>query len=164
MTGAIQGAFKEKLYQELGLESLHLRRWYRKLGIFCQTYKNKTPQYLFKLISEKSYGCVIRNVDNIPFFNIRRNFFKNCFFPVIIIEGNNLDPNLWNSKSFGVFKDSILTFIRPSPSSVFNSGNHKGVKLITLLHVGRSHLREHKFKHNFKNCLNQICCCGLDID
>ena len=34
ITGAIQGASKEKLYQELGLESLQLRRLYRKLGMF----------------------------------------------------------------------------------------------------------------------------------
>ena len=34
ITGAIRGTSKEKLYQELGLESLQLRRWYRKLGMF----------------------------------------------------------------------------------------------------------------------------------
>ena len=27
-----------------------------------------------------------------------------------------------------------------------------------------SHLREHKFKHNFEDCLNPICSCGLDIE
>ena len=32
ITEAIRGASKEKLYQELGLESLQLRRWYGKLG------------------------------------------------------------------------------------------------------------------------------------
>ena len=27
-----------------------------------------------------------------------------------------------------------------------------------------SHLREHKFKHNFQDCLNPVCSCGLDIE
>ena len=27
-----------------------------------------------------------------------------------------------------------------------------------------SHLREHKFKYNFQDCLNPICSCGLDIE
>ena len=27
-----------------------------------------------------------------------------------------------------------------------------------------SHLREHKFKHNFQGCLNPICSCGFDIE
>ena len=31
ITGAIRGSSREKLYQELGLESLQQRRWYRKL-------------------------------------------------------------------------------------------------------------------------------------
>ena len=44
ITGAIRGTSKEKLYQELGLESLQLRRWYRKLGMFYKIYKNKSPQ------------------------------------------------------------------------------------------------------------------------
>ena len=50
ITGAIRGTTKEKLYQELGLESLQLRRWYRKLGMFYNIYENKSPQYLFELI------------------------------------------------------------------------------------------------------------------
>ena len=92
---------------------------------------------------------------------MRHNFYKNSFFPSTIIEWNNLDPTLRNSKSFVDFKKSILKFIRPSPSNVFNCNNHKG---ITRLRVGMSHLGEHKFKHNFQDCLNPICSCGLDIE
>ena len=29
---------------------------------------------------------------------------------------------------------------------------------------GMRHLREHKFKHNFQDCLNPICSRGLDIE
>ena len=39
----------------------------------------------------------------------------------------------------------------------------KVLRLITRLRVGMSHFREHKFKHNFQDCLNPICSCGLDI-
>ena len=34
ITGAIRGNSREKLYQELGFESLQQRRWYRKLCLF----------------------------------------------------------------------------------------------------------------------------------
>ena len=34
ITGAIRGSSREKLYQELGLETLQQRRWYRKLCCF----------------------------------------------------------------------------------------------------------------------------------
>ena len=54
--------------------------------------------------------------------------------------------------------------IRPSPSNFFNCNNYKGIRLITRLRPGMSHLREHKSKHNFQDCLNLICSCGLDIE
>ena len=34
ITGAIRGTSKEKIYQDLGLESLQQRQWYRKLSLF----------------------------------------------------------------------------------------------------------------------------------
>ena len=46
ITGTIRGTSKEKLYQELGLESIQLRRWYRKLGMLYKTYKNKVSNTL----------------------------------------------------------------------------------------------------------------------
>ena len=130
--------------------------------MFYKIYKSKSPQYLFKLIPEKNHAYATRNVDKIPFFNIRHNFFKNSFFPSTISEWKNLDPTLRNLKSFVVFKNGILNFIRPSPSNVFD--NHKGIRIIRGLRLGLSHLREHKFKHNFQDGLNPICSCGLDIE
>ena len=67
-------------------------------------------------------------------------------------------------KKFCYFQNSILKFIRPSPSNFFNCNNYKGIRLITRLRVGVSPLREHKFKNNFEDCLNLICSCGLDIE
>ena len=41
ITGAIHGSSREKLYQELGFESLHDRRWFRKLCFYYQVqHKN----------------------------------------------------------------------------------------------------------------------------
>ena len=69
-----------------------------------------------------------------------------------------------SSESFALFKKSILQFIRPTPNRTFSCHNPVGTKLITRLRLGLSHLREHKFKHNFPDCLNPICCCGKDIE
>ena len=103
-------------------------------------------------------------MDNIPFFKTRHSFFKNSFFPTTIIEWNNLDHNIRNSSSFNIFRRIILRFIRPSANSFFNSHNPKGIKFITRLRLGLSHLREHKFKHSFQDSLNPFCSCGLDIE
>ena len=53
-------------------------------------------------------------------------------FPSTIIEWNNLDPILQNSKNFVDFKNSIVKFIRPSPSNVLNCNSHKGSRLVVL--------------------------------
>ena len=50
ITGAIRGSSREKLYQELGLESLQQRRWYRKLCYFFKLTENKSSKYLFNYI------------------------------------------------------------------------------------------------------------------
>ena len=91
-----------------------------------------------------------------PFLN--QNIIS--FFPSIIPEWNKLDPSLRNFESFLTFKKYILQFIRPAANSVHNCHNPKGIKLIMRLHLGLSHLREHKFKHNFQESLNSLCNCG----
>ena len=52
----------------------------------------------------------------------------------------------------------------PSARSLFNCHNPEGIKFITMLRLGLSHLREHKFKHSFQDSLNPFCSCGLDIE
>ena len=53
LTGAIRGMSKEKIYQELGLESLRDRRWCRKLCLFYKVLENENPKYLLSLIPTK---------------------------------------------------------------------------------------------------------------
>ena len=80
MTGAIKGSSTEKLYQELRIEHLRSRRWFRKLCIFYKIIKSKSPPYLLNLIPSSSRLHTTRNSDNIILFKVRHNFFKNIFF------------------------------------------------------------------------------------
>ena len=105
-----------------------------------------------------------RNADDVPYFNFRHNFFKNSFFPSAVIEWNKLDSKLQKVKSFTDFKKNILVFIRPKAHSVFNCNSSKGLKSVTRLRLGLSHLREHKFKHSFQDSINSLCSCNLDVE
>ena len=164
LTGAIRGSSREKLYQKLGLKSLQLRRWYRKLCCFYKIYNKQAPGYLTELIPTCNEAYQTRYLANIPSLTFKHNFFKNTFFPSTILEWNKLDPSLRNSTSYNVFKNSILQFIRPSPKNIFQCHNPKGIKLLTRLTLGLSHLREHKFKHSVQDTLNPLCSCGVDIE
>ena len=150
LTGAIRGSSSEKLYQELGLESLQLRRWYRKLCCFYKIYNKQAPGYLTELIPTRNEVYQTRHLANIPSLSFKHNFFKNTFFPSAILEWNKLDPCLRNSTSYNVFKNSILKFIRPSPNKIFQCHNPKGTKLVTRLRLGLRHLESISLSTAFK--------------
>ena len=83
ITGAIRDASKEKLYNELGLESLHKRRWYRKLSFLYKVIANQSPSYLFNMIPRKSTSRPTRGSDNIPLLGS-----KHIFFPKQLLSGS----------------------------------------------------------------------------
>ena len=164
VTGAIRGTSKVKLYNELGLESLSNRRWYRRLSTFFNIFSKKSPLYLYELIPKQTHSINTRNYHNIPQIFCRTDFFLNSFFPYTIKEWNKLDNKIKELKSSALFRSSLLKSIRPQPNSVFNLCDPLGLKLLTRLRVGLSHLREHKFHHNFLNTLNPLCPCNLEIE
>ena len=82
----------------------------------------------------------------------------------MIQEWNKLSLEIRNSESYSIFKKSFLKFIRTIPNSVFSVADIYGIKLLTRLHVGLSHLREHKFRHNFQDTINPLCSCSLEIE
>ena len=73
ITGAIRGSSREKLYQELGLESLKQRRWFRKLCYFFKITKNQSPKYLFDKIPTTRTAYRTRN-------NIGKGSMSNIIF------------------------------------------------------------------------------------
>ena len=81
---------------------------------------------------------------------------KSIIFPI-------LKPGV-TSDSLNVFKLSLLKFVRPVANSVFDINNLYGLKLLTRLRLGFSHLRYHKFRHNFQGCINPLCACSLEIE
>ena len=164
ITGAVRGTSREKLYQELGFASLQQRRWYRKLCCLFKMINNQSSSYLFQLVPSQNTRYFARNSENIPQLRKKHDFFKNFFSPSTIEEWNNLDPHIKKSKSISIFKSNILKFIRPKPNNVYYCHNPKGIRLLTRLRLGLSHLREHKFKYSFQDCLNPLCFCGSEIE
>ena len=129
------------------------------------THNYESPRYLFNIIPIRNPAYSTRNHVNIPLFNTNRNFCKNSLFPSTIIEWNNL--NLRNSDTYWTFKNVILKFLqfmRHSPNSIFECHNPQWIKFLTRLHLGLSHLREHKFKHSFQDSLNPLCKCGAEVE
>ena len=88
------------------------------------------------------------------------SFLKNSKSCFLGLRWNKLDRDIHNNNFFNVFKFSLLKFVRPVANSAFEINNPYSLKLLTRLRLGLSHLRYHKFRHNFQDCINAICVCG----
>ena len=132
ITGAVRGTSREKLYQELGFESLQQRRWYRKLCCLFKKVNNQSPRYLFQLVPSLNTRYFSRNSESIPQLRTKHDFLRNSFFPSTIKEWNNLDPQIRKSKSISIFKNNILKFIWPKPNNFYYCHNPKGINKVTF--------------------------------
>ena len=82
ITGAIQGTSRDKLNQELGLESLKARRWYKRLCCMYKIMTEKAPNYLINLISKCDPTIKTRNNSILTFHCT--DCFKYSFFPATL--------------------------------------------------------------------------------
>ena len=142
------------------------RRWFRKLHLLCKIIQIKSPSYLFNLIPENNNPYASQSALNnqISFFNVKTNFFKNSFLSAVIVKWNNLDISIHNSSSCHTFKNLILKFIRPKPNRISSTQKFEGLKLLTRMRLDLSHLADSKSRHNFQDCLSPICSCGQEIE
>ena len=62
------------------------------------------------------------------------------------------------------FKTSLLKVDQPATKAAYNIHNPIGLKFLTRLRLGLIHLKRHKFKHNFQDCVNPLCSCSLEIE
>ena len=138
---AVKGTSREKLYQELGLEYLHQRRWMRRFCLFYKVVSTKLTAFIYDTIPPVSQSQ--RHPNTFNSISCRTEYFKNSFLPYVIGEWNKLNPKIQRCGSYNIFWKSILIFIRPSASKVYIINVAIDIKLITRLRLGFSHLREH---------------------
>ena len=105
-----------------------------------------------------------RSLDQTETYYCRTDAFKNSFFPYTIVEWNKLDFDIRKSKSYAIFRNALLKIGRPNQCSIYRIHNPVGLKLLTRLRLGLSHLNEHRFNHNFQSCINPLCSCSLAIE
>ena len=117
----------------------------RRLCLSQKVVSTKIPTYIYNFIPLKRQSQGHPNTFNS--FPCKTEYF-NSFFPCVIGEWNKLKPEILSSGSYNVFRKTLLNFIRPNASKVYNINDTIDIKVITRLHLGFSQLREHKFKHS----------------
>ena len=147
VSGCWKGTSREKLYKELGWESLESRRIFRRFSLYYKMKANDTPCYL------SEYDLPIP-----PHHTIR---YERSFFPFCKLGWGNLDNNLREANTLDEFKRLYIGNIRPPKKGFCPTDDKYGLKRLTQLRVDFSDLRKHRFDHNF-NCPSPICKCGIE--
>ena len=140
ITGAIRVISKEKLYQDLGFESLKDRRRLRRLCYLYKVLNTEQLAYLYDLIppvqrSSRNKGCIYE-----PF--CQTVSFKNSFLPHAIKEWNKLGSEIRNAETYASFRKILLNFIGPIGNSTYKIYDPLAIKLLTRFTLGFSHLSE----------------------
>ena len=157
VTGTWRVTSREKLYTELGWDSLSSRRWSRHLTLFYKFVHNLAPKYTLDPITPLHQSqYYLGNQGVIGQLDARTEKFKLSFYPNCLSEWNKLEPELRLAPSFAVFKKNLVN--NPPPAkSVYGIHDQKGFSYLTQFRVGLRKLNFYKFKHNFKDTVNPIC-------
>ena len=122
------------------------------------------PSYLYNLIPKSSHMYSTRSAEDVAMLHSRTDIFKYSFFPSTQSEWNKLDLKTRQSKTLLTFRNALIKIGRPIPKPIYNVHNPVRLKLLTRLRLGLSHLNQHKFNHNFQDCLNPLCSCSLKLE
>ena len=57
-----------------------------------------------------------------------------------------------------------MAFIWPAQQWIYSVFNLQDLKFSTRVHLGLSHLNEHRFRHNFKDWINPLGSCILEVE
>ena len=109
VTGTWRGTSHEKLYAEIGWESLSSRRWSRRLTLFYKIINNFTPLYTKKPIPpshQSSYS--LRNQDAIGRIKARTEKFLSSLYSNCTSEWNALDPEIMPAPSVAVLRQNFF--------------------------------------------------------
>ena len=84
VSGCWQGTSREKLYKELGWESLTDRRWFHRMTLFYKISNGLTPSYLADHIPRKKENSFnLRTKRTIVTPPVRTARLSNSFFPLL---------------------------------------------------------------------------------
>ena len=109
ITGAWKGTNLDKIYEQLGWESLNERRVSRRLAMFFKIMHNLTPNYLKEPLPFQQGRYRLRAnciINTIPYRNAK---FKNSFFQIRSIYGITLILIL---NALEIFQLSSQLFLR----------------------------------------------------
>ena len=130
----LEGTNRQRLYEELGWESLYHRRWYRRLCHFIKLVKSRSPDNWFDEIPlEGQVSYSLRNAHDYEIHAPRTSSFSNTYNT--LFEWNLLEEEVKHSVSLFQFISKLLKLIGPQKRSTYNICDIDGVGYLTKLRL-----------------------------
>ena len=165
VSGAWKGTNRDKIYEELGWETLDLRRFFRRLTQFYKIMNNLTPEYLkIPIPTQQCHLFGYRSSNALYPIMCRTDGYRKSFFPDSVCSWNEIGPELRGAESLSIFKKKLLQIIRPVKKSLYDVSNPNGIRWIFQLRVGLSPLRAHKKSHKFPDTPDDACLCNIGAE
>ena len=162
ITGAFRRTSTQKLLQELGWTSLHVRRDMSTLNMLHKI-KRKAPRYLLDVIPatrEQLTSRTLRNSNDISLPPNRLTSFKNSFFPATIRRWNRIPEEVKSIQCIRTFKQALAqVFDLTKPPPYYSLGHKTDNILHTRLRLDLSGLNSHLYRINSSHVDSPHCSC-----
>ena len=73
-------------------------------------------------------------------FKTKSTYFASCFFPYCVNEWNKFSGEIREITTISKLKKELLSYIRPKNNPIYRIHDPNGLKLLTRLRLGLSHL------------------------
>ena len=140
------------------------RRFACKLTFFYKIVKGNSPQYLSDYLQRSNKSVYnTRNANQIMLntFKRRTKNLKTHFVVFCISWWSKLSNFTKAVQNIKKFENILMKNIKSIERSSFSIREPQDVKLLSQL---RLNLNQHKFRHNFKECVSPIPGCGLETE
>ena len=159
ITGGIVRAPTNNLYNEIGMETLKVRRERNVLLFFFKIIHNMVPSYLQELKPDKKksgrYAFRTKNDFVEPDWRITK--YRKSLLPFAISLWNRLDENTRKITNYESFKDTLMANTIDNP--LFYVGSRQEQIIMAKLRMGGSNLNGHLY--SMKLIDSPACSCGF---
>ena len=137
------------------------RRRLHRLSLFYKIVNQLTPDYLRYFIPDSvCRSLILRSQrDVLPTRTLK---FRYSFFPDTSNSWNYLSNFIKCAPFLNVFKKRFMEFFGVVPNSIYGIHNPTGLKYLTRVRVGLSHLRAQKYEHKFSDTTSPFCSCSTN--
>ena len=156
-TMAMKFTSKEKIFKDLGWESIENRIKYLSISLFHKIHIHGTRPLIRQCMPPiNNYQNLTRSNKFYNTYSLKTAAFCNSFFPKI--------SNLWNDLPFDLrnkdmvdFKMELGWLLKPPKIRLYSIGSKFGNSIHTQLRVGKSQLNDHLFSMRLSNTPSCIC-------